>query len=133
MNKFTQHIPAFVDIDRDADRSFEFETTDELLNHEIVQRYGKGDNFSHFAISENHLMEIKDDGFHWWVVGYIEKPADVDLPAWDGGKHLVDVDGEELILTDEVVSVRGDRITLKDGRIGKRLDYPTVPDRRNEK
>ena len=89
MNEFRQHIPNFVDIK--APLLDKFETTEDLLNLEIVQRYGKRKDFSHFAISDNCLMEISDEGFHWWVVGYIKKPNEVDLPKWDGGKYRAEL------------------------------------------
>lgn len=84
MNKFTQHIPSFIETDLPPP-SFEFETTEQLLNHELVKRY-IDDKFSHFAMSGNTLMRISDDGYSWWVVGYIKEPDKVDLPQWDGGK-----------------------------------------------
>ena len=87
MNEFKQHIPCFVDIDPPSPNLYEFETTEELLNLEIVQRYGKEKNFSHFALNENRLIEVSDNGYYWWVVGYIKYPNDVDLPKWEGPKY----------------------------------------------
>lgn len=121
MNEFRQHIPNFVDID--APPPSKFETTEDLLNLEIVQRYGKGKNFSHFAISDNCLMEISDEGFHWWVVGYIKEPDKVDLPKWDGGKYQAKLsNGEIVTLTSkEIYSSCGDELTLKDGTKAKNI------------
>jgi len=82
MNEFRQHIPDFVDIE--SPPPCKFETTEDLLNLEIVQRYGKGKNFSHFAIRDNCLMEILDEGFHWWVVGYIKTPSQLPRPKGRG-------------------------------------------------
>lgn len=80
MNTFQQHIPPFVDVDRPAPISFV--GTDELLALEVVQRY-KDKRFSHFAMSDEYLMVIRDGGKDWWVVGYIEKPDEIDLPKWE--------------------------------------------------
>ena len=89
---------------------------------EIVQRYGKEDDFSHFALSGNLLMEISNEGFNWWVVGYIENPDSVDLPQWDGWKHRAQMpNGDIVVLTSEVVSSCGDVLTLKDGTKAKKL------------
>jgi hypothetical protein len=120
MNKFIQYIPTFVDAD--APEWHEFETTAELLSLEIVKRYGQDNDFSHFVLSENRLMEISDNGFHWWVVGYIEDPTTVNLPQWEGWKFRAEMpDGRKVILSDEVVSSCGDRLTLKDGTVARNL------------
>ena len=121
MNKFKQHIPNFVDVDECSDW-IEFETTQDLLKLEIVQRYGKRKDFSHFALSNSCLMEISDEGFHWWVVGYIADPSMVNLPQWEGRKHRAEMpDGSRVILTNEVVSSCGDVLTLRDGTKAKNL------------
>lgn len=78
-NIFRQHIPNFVDVD--PPDPIPFTTTEELLGLEVVQRY-IGEKHSHFAISENMLMEVSNGGKNWWVVGYIAKPDLVNLPKW---------------------------------------------------
>jgi len=88
MNLFIQHIPSMVDIDPPTE--IPFETTEELLALEIVKRFGEHPNFSHFAMSDNRLMKISDEGYHWWVVGYIKHPDQVDLPKWSGAKYRVE-------------------------------------------
>jgi hypothetical protein len=114
MNHFTQHIPAFVEVDLPA--PVPFETTEDLLALEVVRRYGKRKDFSHFAMSDNCLMEISDGGYHWWVVGYIEKPDEVNLPKWSGGKYRAKLpNGEITTLSDEVISSCRDMLTLTDG------------------
>lgn len=74
MNKFTQHIPNFVDW-REPKPSFEFETLEELLNHKIVASYSKWDGFTRYAKSgdvENHLMIMFENNESWWVVGRVK-------------------------------------------------------------
>lgn len=123
MNKFKQHIPNFVDVD-DQPMWIPFETTIDLLNIEIVKRYGNHEGFSHFAMSDNHLMEISDNGFRWWVIGYIEKPDEIDLPKWDDAKYRAKLlNGESVILSKEVMSSCGDVLTLKDGTTALNLKY----------
>ena len=114
-----QHIPNFVDTDKPE--AVEFETTQDLLMIDKVKQWARpmdGKEFSHFALSCNVLMAIHDDGFHWWVVGYIdiEHPTEIDLPKWESGKYRAKLSsGETVILTHEVVSSCGDTLTLKDG------------------
>ena len=59
-----------------------FETTEDLLSLEVVKRYSKDEDFSYFAIHDDCLLEICDNGQKWWVVGYIEKPEQINLPQW---------------------------------------------------
>jgi len=120
MNRFKQHMPSFVDIG-ESPEWIEFDTIEDLLGLEIVQRYGKCKDFSHFALNENHLLEISDEGFYWWVVGYIENPSAVDLPQWKGKYRAELPDGSKVILTDEVISSCGDILTLRDGTKAKNL------------
>lgn len=122
MNKFKLHIPNYVDTDTPPWE--EFETTEDLLSLETVKRFGQGNDFSHFVMSGDHLMEISDNGFRWWVVGTIFDPSVIELPEWDGGKHLAELpNGEEIVLTKEVVSSCGGLLTLSDGRMLKDLKY----------
>ncbi len=122
MNKFYQHIPTFIDGVDSA--SFEFNTLPELLNHEVIKRYSSQPQFEYFAMSGSYLMQICDDGFHWWVVGTIKNPDEVKaLSIWDGGKYLVEIDGKQQILEGKnVYSSCGDEVVLKDGRKGKRVE-----------
>ena len=124
MNRFKQHIPNFIEVDKPPEW-IEFQNTDALLSIEVVKQWSKpmdGKPFSHFAISGNYLMAIHDDGFHWWAVGYIENPQAVNLPKWNGGKHRAKMpDGTIKTLTDEVVSVCGDVLTLRDGTKAQQL------------
>ena len=121
MNQFTQHIPSFVDR-RDPAPTTEFSTTEELLSLDVVQRY-KGPKFSHFALEGNCLMAISDEGFQWWVAGYIKDPSTVELPQWNGWKHRAELpDGSRVILSgDDVVSSCGDELTLRNGTKARNL------------
>ena len=115
MNRFTQHIPNFVQTDNKP-HSFEFKSTEELLNNENIKQFAKHDGFSSFALSGNHLMQILNDGFKWWVIGSLSHTNNVQIPKWNGGKYLaVMPNGEEKVLTNEVVSSCGGELTLKDG------------------
>ena len=115
MNEFTQHIPDFVDVLERPPAIF-FETTEDLLGLEVVKRYGNERDFSHFAISGNVLMEISDEGFKHWVVGYIKKPDLVNLPVWGGWRFRAELpNGKKVTLGREVVSSCGDILTLEDG------------------
>ena len=122
MNKFVQHIPSFVD-HRGETPAADFETTEELLNLEVVKRYIHED-FSHFALSDNCLMAVSDDGFKHWVVGFIKNAGDIDLPQWEGWKFRAELpNGNKVVLGSDVVSSYGDVLTLKDGTTAKNLGY----------
>lgn len=115
MNSFRQHIPNFVDVERPA--AIPFETTEDLLSLEIVQRYGKRPDFSHFAIRDNLLIEVSDDGHYWWVIGYIEHPEQIKLPKWDGGKYRAELPGglRVELKSGDIAKSCGDVLTLQDG------------------
>ena len=85
MNKFTQHIPNFVDW-REPKPSFDFETLEELLNHEIVASYSKWQGFTQYAKStsnENFLMILFENNKSQWVVGRVEDASVLStLPNW---------------------------------------------------
>ena len=112
MNSFKQHIPSFCDVDHPA--AVPFETTEQLLALEIVQRYKRPD-FSHFAMADNALMEISDGGRYWWVVGYIKHPERINLPKWDGGKYRAEPQSGEVVMS------CGDTLTLRDGTTARWL------------
>jgi hypothetical protein len=119
MNKFIRHIPNFVDVDdRSVFDPVEFEATEDLLNIPVVKGWLEQVDFSHFAMSDEHLMAILDDGFHWWVVGRVEKPERIDLPRWDEGRYrAIDHTGQVIIVEGtDVCSSCGGVLTLHDGR-----------------
>ncbi len=122
MNKFKQHIPNFVDTRGTVIPDYEFETTDELLDLVVVKQY-IGEKFNHFALSDNWLMIIEDDGFKWWVIGSVKDTKDLDIPQWKGTKFRARMsDGTEKVLGyEEVSSSCGDILTLKDGTVATNL------------
>lgn len=120
-NRFIQHIPSFVE--GCEPKIYEFNKLEELLCQPLFKHASEQPKFSHFAMSDNHIMEISDEGFHWWVLGRIEKPEMVDLPQWTGWKYRALLDGKEVVLSGEVVSSCGDELTLRDGRKAKNLGY----------
>lgn len=121
MATFRQHIPSFIDIDGPPPLA-EFSTTEDLLSLEIVQSYGKSKDFSHFAMYRDCLMEIRDSGFKWLVVGYVSDPSVIDLPKWEGGKFRAELpDGSRAVLGSEVVSSYGDVLILRDGTKARNL------------
>ena len=42
---------------------------------------------STFVMSGRCLMTVSDNGYHWWVLGYIENPKEINLPQWNGPKY----------------------------------------------
>lgn len=119
MNTFTQHIPRYVD---GTPKSLNFETTDDLLSLDGVHQYTNDKGFSHFAISDNCLMSISNDGFNWWVVGYIKDVSSINLPKWEGWKFKAEMpDGSISIVGSEVSSSCGDVLTLRDGTTCRKI------------
>lgn len=85
MNKFKQHVPNFIDgVDP---VTYEFSTTAELLAKPRLAEWAAAPKFSHFAMSDKSLVAILDDGFEWWVCGFISDPSAMDLPKWEGPKY----------------------------------------------
>lgn len=118
MNTIRQYRPAF--FEGFENELVEFSTDEELINIPFVKNF-LNDKFSHYSVSDNHLMAIYDDGFEWGVIGTIQYPALVKLPKWDGGKYHALLEGKEIVLNKEVVSSCGDVLTLRDGRKAKNL------------
>jgi len=88
MNRFKHYIPCYIDMDEDeCPQWIEFESTEDLLNLEVVQRYNKEEG-SHFVLSGNLLLDEWEEGVQWIVVGYIEFPQRVELPQWEGPKPV---------------------------------------------
>lgn len=83
MYKFTQYIPPMVDY-RSEPASFVFETEEEMTSELSKLGYGlsKCRVFSHYAVIDNLLMEVSDEGFYWWVVG-TASPVPTWLPKWE--------------------------------------------------
>lgn len=130
MNKFTVHIPAFVDY-REDPPAYEFETLEELKAIPHVKQAAGIPNFSHYAITERYLMSISDGGKHWWVLGYIRDPTAVDLPQWDHGITDVEYpDGRRATISGtQIRQYCGNDVTLLDGTVVKhiRSECSTAP------
>ncbi len=121
LNHCKQHVPGFVN-DGEGGEEFGFSTTAELLASALCQRQATYPDFSQFALSDNCLMAIYDDGFSWRVVGYITKPELVDLPAWQGAKFRVLMPNGEATVIDKakMYSTSCGEVTLK-GPSGTRV------------
>lgn len=118
MNGFIQHIPTFVETTPAA--WIDFKTTQDLLSLGCIQRYSFQIG-SWFVMSGNLLMQISQEGFHWWVIGHVRNPLDIDLPQWEGPKYYAELkDGTKKVLTRKVIdNVCGDVLTLTDGTTAK--------------
>lgn len=95
--KFTQRVHGGVDLGNEKPYSFEFETVEELVSNEYVQRFSKSyddSKFYRFSLSEmdpvysNHqfdttLMAESNEGTLWWCVGYIDHGINLPLPKWE--------------------------------------------------
>lgn len=111
--KFRKHIPSFVD-SREENDSLHFSSKEELLNSEWMKRFTDAKDFNHFAQDGNCILAVSDEGFRWWVVGYVD--AQGVFPKWEGWKFRAVLDGKECVLSSEVVSSCGGELTLKCGK-----------------
>lgn len=99
----------------------EFSDLEDLLEKTGLSDIKSKDGFSHFAVSDNCLMSIWDDGLRWWVCGYVSNPEMLGLPEWDKGRYKIVIDGEWCIIPGKWVhSVCGDDVTLADGAVVKK-------------
>ena len=80
--KFTQHIPGFVSgVDPSV---IDFDTPEELLTHpEIVKAATYDGELCGFYMSDNRLLIMTESESWWWVLGYIDKPEEMNLPKWE--------------------------------------------------
>ena len=88
INRFKEYIPCTIEMDKDERPQWiEFESTEDLLNLEVVQKYGKEEG-SQFVLAKNTLLAEWEKGVQWWPVGHIEFPQRVELPQWEGPKPV---------------------------------------------
>ena len=120
MRIFRQHVPGFIDAEP---VTFTFHDTEDLLAQRVVKqwaedRQGNPIADAHFVLHGTTLMGVKDDGFWWWVIGYINTLDGIELPQWKGGRYRCRMeDGSmQIFEADEVVSSTADHVWLRDGR-----------------
>ena len=123
MNIFKHHIPSSVDIAKPDD--VEFNTTEDLINIPHLKKYSAINNFVEFVKSDNTILATFEDGYNWWVMGTVDNADDLDLPVWDGGKWYVEIPGGGLktVYSDDVSSISGGLIVLKDGTTVKNVKH----------
>jgi hypothetical protein len=99
MAKFTQRIPGGVDPSLQP-LVIEFDVQEELIDSDYVQGFTTMKGHVGFVMSDGMLMAISDEGYHWWVLGYIDEPDIMDLPPWEGAKYrgmeVVEEEDEDL-------------------------------------
>jgi len=97
MNRIKKHYPGFADPPEGGAEEVDFETVEQLLSIEWVDRWKEiyGERFIRFSKDEANwkrnpgmgvlMAEHSDEktGQHkWWVVGFIKEIASVDLPIF---------------------------------------------------
>lgn len=81
-NVAEQHIPGYVE--RCAPPfTTAFNSLQELLDAQWVQRYKSWEAFHNFCRSKNgrHLMIENEDGTWWWVVAHVSSDSINELPV----------------------------------------------------
>jgi hypothetical protein len=125
-NHFRQRVPGFVDGVNPLE--FDFDTTEELVNHPYIQEWLNENPHFILVKSEEVLMVVYNEGFSWWGIGWISNPDDLELPEWEGGKYIAQYSNGNIEVLDKtsknpVVSSCGDVLTLKDGTKCKKIKY----------
>lgn len=94
MAKVKQRIPNFVETSMPP-KQYEFQTIEELLNIDWIQKYTKWENFARFCRNKysDLLMIENEDGTWWWVVAYVDKGSIDELPVVQMNKLLCRPDG----------------------------------------
>lgn len=77
--KFIQHVPTFVE-GAEA-KVFEWETQEELVMKLSEIGYGNGVG-KYFELSGNLIMEVSDNGYHWWVAGRVSSTEGLHFDTW---------------------------------------------------
>jgi hypothetical protein len=125
-NQFRQRVPGFVDGDNPLE--FDFDITEELVNHSYIQEWLNENPHSILVKSGGVLMVVYNEGFNWCGIGWITNPDDLELPEWEGGKYIAQYSNGNIevlgkISKNPVVSSCGGVLTLKDGTKCKKIKY----------
>ena len=82
-----QHLPNFVDIDRQADT--DVKRIDDVLAIPWIASWAHDPGFHRYSVSVDHdrhlLMAEYDEGRHWHVIAYLtssERDFAMTLPEW---------------------------------------------------
>ena len=106
---------------RSGKQEYKINSIEDLYQLDFIKSHIDEPTFSHLAYQDSSLMAIYRDGFEWWVIGYCKDIKSLGLPEWDRGKYKVIFDGiVEIIDGKDHYCTVGDRVTLKDGRVGVR-------------
>jgi hypothetical protein len=83
MALFKQYLPAFFEHNDGDLNKINFETADELLAKEFFINHSKQENFSHFAMSDNAIMKVINNGIYL-VIGFVDDSSLLNnLPTLD--------------------------------------------------
>jgi len=127
-NKFTQYIPNYYSGYDEERIIFDFDDTDELLNNPFFKKMEQYPLFSHFALSEESIMMICNEGHYWRVVGSVQRPELIDIPQWENNKEFQQPKFEQpeysypMVIGDMVFKI----YPKEDGRVN--IKYGTIVD-----
>ena len=76
-NYFTQRIPGFIDPRGMIRQDFEFNNTQEFLEHEYIQHWSKDDAI--IMKYENNIIVKQSNGRHR-LIGWVKNSDDLNLP-----------------------------------------------------
>jgi hypothetical protein len=80
-NFFKQHLPNFFTIEDGDLFETEFDTLEELLQHDYF-KWWVFNTFDCWSLCGDKLMYERKKGIDYYVVGYIRYPERLNLPKW---------------------------------------------------
>ncbi len=112
MNKFVQHVPTFCD--GCEPKSFFFSSQEDLVRELGGLGYGNGVG-KYFELSGNTIMEVSDNGYHWWVAGYVSSTEGLTFNKWEAKYKPVKT--KEQLQAEGITTYNPEDITIKVGGI----------------
>jgi hypothetical protein len=88
MNHIKQRVPNWADVEP---KHADFETLENLLKIDWVERWATHPKFHQFSISTEDkyesfgglLMVELEEGTKWWVIGFLRSVEGLSLPEWE--------------------------------------------------
>lgn len=83
MNSFKEYKSSIEFPYYDEPIEFLFNNIDELLNNSHIKSFCDRHDFHRFSIDEDTLIVEYDNGYDWYVIGYIKYPELLQLEKWN--------------------------------------------------
>jgi len=77
-----QYLPSFFDPINIERTQHVFKSQEELLEIPFIKSWGDRYNYALTKEEPSKLMAVSDDGYTWYVIGFIDDITGLDLPEW---------------------------------------------------